>query len=147
LKLRDEDEVEINALDKGGATPPTAKAEATVTSILVIELDWPESSIVRAEAEVKTLEKPTSTVTASVGGATRSIDAQARSSGEATGPTSRPFVGLRADMARPSNRPFVGLGVDTTGPSNRSFPDSIEFFRPAREYEEASEESVWPGLL
>jgi hypothetical protein len=109
LKLRDKDEAEVNASDKGGATLPTVETEATMNSIPVIELDQPESLIVHVEAEVETQEKPTSDAAASFGGVASSPNAQVGSSGEAAGPSSRSFVSLGADMVGPSSRPFVGL--------------------------------------
>jgi hypothetical protein len=102
-------------------TPPAPEVEAIVTSIPVIELDRPESPIVRAEAEVETREEPALDAEAGVVGATRPINAQAGSISETAGLCSRPFDGPGANIARSSSRPFVSLGADIAGPNSKPF--------------------------
>jgi hypothetical protein len=53
LKLLDEDEAEVQATDKYEAITSTFGAEAAMTSIPVIDLDRPESSIVMSRPRLR----------------------------------------------------------------------------------------------
>jgi hypothetical protein len=146
--LRDKDVPGTRAAGQGGIVLPVVGDEAVHTAPLATYLDLPELPKTRVDAEVETQEITLLEVTAEVGDDVAPLRVEEDSA--AAGPSNRPSVCPAAQEAEPNcSRPFVELRIERTGSTVESTHDSIDFFRPARQYEydEASLEKLLAGPI